>query len=437
MERTHSGGIELTPRQREVLQLVERGHTNGEIAQRLGISLQGAKWHVRELLAKYGVDSREDLIEAHASSRSLKARIARPLAVLGGFALPKVSAPVLLGGAGVVLTAGAVVAVALAARGDAAEPPAAGATPAAVSFVPADGDLVLPATDGAVWTPREALDHARQSGGSALVGARTASGGAVDLDEFRVTKLEWLPGARGYEVPGGDIYWASEDGQPRNLWAVTWEAAGNGGAVGGAVNLLIEDGVATGKTVAIRFGEGGTSIGWSQGFRTRSQEAFARAMREPDGPQYRVAWLNGEPGGDYLSVVKSKAGWWCQLLAGGSQFCAGGTAALEVILPVQFSVMSSLDTARGVSRTWLVVRAQPQVERIRVLPGDGRVLDYALSAPPPELPSSTRWGYLEIGPSIPPDAITVIGYDSAGAEAGRSAGPGQQAPPALGAPGPP
>lgn len=51
---------ELTPRQREVLRLIARGRTNFEIAQELGITLEGAKYHVSEILARLGVDSRED-----------------------------------------------------------------------------------------------------------------------------------------------------------------------------------------------------------------------------------------------------------------------------------------------------------------------------------------------------------------------------------------
>ena len=52
--------IELSDRQREVLALIAKGRTNGEIAEQLGISLDGVKWHVREILGKLGVDSRED-----------------------------------------------------------------------------------------------------------------------------------------------------------------------------------------------------------------------------------------------------------------------------------------------------------------------------------------------------------------------------------------
>ena len=41
-----------TPRQREVLDLIARGRSNTEIAEDLGLSLAGAKWHVSEVLSK-------------------------------------------------------------------------------------------------------------------------------------------------------------------------------------------------------------------------------------------------------------------------------------------------------------------------------------------------------------------------------------------------
>ena len=54
---------ELNDRQREILGLIERGHTNREIAEMLGISLDGAKWHVSEILSKLGLSSREEAAE--------------------------------------------------------------------------------------------------------------------------------------------------------------------------------------------------------------------------------------------------------------------------------------------------------------------------------------------------------------------------------------
>ncbi len=49
-----------TPRQRDVLRPIAAGKTNSEIGVALGISLDGAKWHVGEILSKLGAHSREE-----------------------------------------------------------------------------------------------------------------------------------------------------------------------------------------------------------------------------------------------------------------------------------------------------------------------------------------------------------------------------------------
>src|SRR5258708_5157680 len=51
---------QLTPREREVAELLRRGLTNEEIASALGITLDGAKYHVSQILSKLGVHSREE-----------------------------------------------------------------------------------------------------------------------------------------------------------------------------------------------------------------------------------------------------------------------------------------------------------------------------------------------------------------------------------------
>jgi DNA-binding CsgD family transcriptional regulator len=60
--RVRQRGIALSDRQCEVLELIERGYTNYEIAQALGVTLEGAKYHVREVMTKLGADSREEAV---------------------------------------------------------------------------------------------------------------------------------------------------------------------------------------------------------------------------------------------------------------------------------------------------------------------------------------------------------------------------------------
>jgi DNA-binding CsgD family transcriptional regulator len=50
----------LTPREWQVLDLLREGLSNEQIAQRLDISLAGAKYHVSEILTKLGLTSREE-----------------------------------------------------------------------------------------------------------------------------------------------------------------------------------------------------------------------------------------------------------------------------------------------------------------------------------------------------------------------------------------
>jgi DNA-binding CsgD family transcriptional regulator len=52
----------LSHREKEVLELLLENLSNKEIASRLSISSRTAKFHVSNLLAKYGVGSRVDLL---------------------------------------------------------------------------------------------------------------------------------------------------------------------------------------------------------------------------------------------------------------------------------------------------------------------------------------------------------------------------------------
>lgn len=56
----------LTPRQAEVLRLLERGHSTTQIARELQLSIETVRNHIRHLLRALGVHSR---IEAVALAR--------------------------------------------------------------------------------------------------------------------------------------------------------------------------------------------------------------------------------------------------------------------------------------------------------------------------------------------------------------------------------
>ena len=71
-----------TPRQREVLDLLAQRRTNGEIATALGISLDGAKWHVGEVMTKLGTNSRDEAAEYWRAYNRMPLRFSRAMRAL-------------------------------------------------------------------------------------------------------------------------------------------------------------------------------------------------------------------------------------------------------------------------------------------------------------------------------------------------------------------
>ena len=59
----------LTPREWEVLSLLKEGCSNEEIAERLGIGVNGAKYHVSNIISKLGVRSRKEAAEQVVAPR--------------------------------------------------------------------------------------------------------------------------------------------------------------------------------------------------------------------------------------------------------------------------------------------------------------------------------------------------------------------------------
>jgi len=107
---------EWTPRQRQVLDLLTRGYTNAQIAETLGVSLDGAKWHVREIISILGVDGREDAAEYWRRQNGLAARFSRLVQAL--WFLPRLGlAKAIVAGVVVLVPVGVAIAVADAMNG--------------------------------------------------------------------------------------------------------------------------------------------------------------------------------------------------------------------------------------------------------------------------------------------------------------------------------
>src|SRR5687767_14391782 len=74
LEQVKAGGIpsyeQLSPREREVLQLIARGRTNKDIAKRLSISVRTVERHRSSIMDKLGLQNRAELV-AHAVQQGL------------------------------------------------------------------------------------------------------------------------------------------------------------------------------------------------------------------------------------------------------------------------------------------------------------------------------------------------------------------------------
>ncbi len=194
----HEG--ELNHRQRRVLDLIVQGRTNPEIAADLGITLDGAKWHVSEILTKLGFSSREEAADYWRQRNRPGARLRRAFRALLGIPVVKVAI-----GTGV---AGSVAGVAFAAwlllAAGSAEGPAQRVPP-----------FVL-----------EARGTATYSSGSVLTTLASSPGSPVITDEMAITIRWW------FRDPG---HYRQEVQLERGLGSTTLVAAAAG------ANLILYD----------------------------------------------------------------------------------------------------------------------------------------------------------------------------------------------------
>jgi len=91
-----------TPREWEVLDLIRERLTNEQIAERLGITLDGAKYHVSQILSKLGVETRDDAADWQPERRRWWQRLsALPVAAgIGGVVIVVAAGLEILSGGG-------------------------------------------------------------------------------------------------------------------------------------------------------------------------------------------------------------------------------------------------------------------------------------------------------------------------------------------------
>ena len=324
MERARQFDIQLTERQQQVWRLVAKGHTNGEIAQRLGITLDGAKWHVGELLTKLGANTREDLVEAWGAQRSLARRAHGFAGSLFGFSWAK--AVVLT----VVVTAG-------------------GAATAAFTGLPfaqtgpAEDGVTLPPElpsrpAGAVLDSKTAYSVA-QAAADHLMRTQLEDyrrGRSLSVDDLQLSDARFLlPGAT-YTTPDNLVIWSPEGSSTGNAWAFSWtgddlgyvDAPALGGLGDVQVAIVIEDAVApavVGSRAQVIVSNGGM---WEYGHVERFETTRPSPHSMPEGPVVAVAHLNDEPESAELILYRTAGGGVCTRIVEPSGSALGSCGSL-------------------------------------------------------------------------------------------------------------
>ena len=193
-----------------------RGRTNSEIGQALGISLDGAKWHVSEVITKLGVDSREEAAEYWRVHNGLRPRFSRAVrGFLLGMAWPKLAVTAVL-----VLVAAAGGALFIAVLGSAGpstnQPAAAGSTTAtAAAPSPTGAADAGGAIRGvlATLTPIPLPNTAQISAAPGGVVWAVVAGQVLfrSTDDGTTWEQRPVPAIQGRDAPGGDVSFV--DGQ--------------------------------------------------------------------------------------------------------------------------------------------------------------------------------------------------------------------------------
>ncbi len=343
----------LTSRESEIASLIADGHTNAEIAERLGISFWTAKWHVSEIITKLGVDSREEVAEAWKREHSLRGRLRRaPAGILGAFSL-KPMVPVLAGTA--MTFVGVFVAFAYAggagqgSRGRDDDPaPQVQATisstaiptsiaprdvPAVYVVQPGDTCASIAATFGLQEWALKARNRINDACTNLVVGQQLRLGmpGPNSTDSTNFVRLADLDGdpAKGHlsgyidptegllvrlvDVSGGEISSSSGQSSFRD-WEFYIAGAGTGDGIGGTIAVVASERVARFDLVV----DGGAPVPFTP-------EVAPAALGYP----LRVLYVTAPPGSVWEFWGYDDAGNYLGTVAHGSALGAGETYVVK------------------------------------------------------------------------------------------------------------
>ncbi|MFN8506325.1 MAG: helix-turn-helix transcriptional regulator [Dehalococcoidia bacterium] len=414
MERIRHREPAITGRQREVWRLVAGGHTNAEIAALLGISLDGAKWHVGELLDRLDASSRDELADRWHDEHRLANRARHWLRSLALVPSLKLAAAV----SGVTLGAGAAaVAGVLIYR-------ASGAATADEPGAP------LPVvTQRTEWTPEEALRRARAEVAVMLAEPDLAAKFARPLAvrDLTLASARFAPGAMDVDFSGAgrlDNYWTYHDGVTRDAWYFAFTAKqvalrdGRGPLGDVTIEVLLEDGK-PGQLASQVYVEStaGTEVASSSGVRSRGAESMGAAALLSQ----RVASFDGHPDAAWLGVFRSPTGTYCYATFSatglmGMRMCIGGDPAS--LAPAEVSV-TPLGWTGVDSQPQVIVRTPANVYSVRITAG-GEAKTVATGAPPPDWPVEERFALLSAGRWG--ETFTITAFDATGNQLGTVTG---------------
>ena len=252
----------LTPREEEVLGYIRRDLSNEQIAQQMGISIAGVKYHVSEILGKLGVENRHDAARWTSEQRpwwqSAGVLLSIPRPRLGWLS-PAVGAALAVM---VAIAVGLLVWALLATDGEQEE--AAGPGPAG----PLNAELVLDRPSPSFG----AMDFVSDDEGWMLVAGgllRTTDGGESWTEAARVTGADidfadedhgWIVGRSGsiYATTDGESWIEQDSGTDVNLSSVYAASDQEAWAVGSGIG--ISDQVSWPKpAILLHTGDGGAS----------------------------------------------------------------------------------------------------------------------------------------------------------------------------------